>query len=194
MWGRKPKAGDAADASAAAAGRLKEAVRQARIETAERTSVVVDLRDAEMVRLELLNEALDPLFNEIPAEIELFDRGISRSDPPRLWLDAVAHVVMGRDKRQYRFVQDVRYGRNVLAESPDIKDVVQAVTHYVASRLVERERALGSQVDVSGPLLHGARKIWSGGRWRMLGVFLLGLMAGCAALFAVLGFAASRVH
>ena len=50
------------------ASRLKEAIRDARIETAERTGVVVDLRDAELARLELLNEALDPLFEEIPPE------------------------------------------------------------------------------------------------------------------------------
>ena len=89
---------------------------------AERSGVVVDLRDAELARLELLNEALDPLFNEIPPEIDLFDRGISRGDTPRLWIDVIAHVVMGRDKRRYRFVQDTRYGRKVLAESNDIAD------------------------------------------------------------------------
>mgnify|MGYP003338141517 CR=1 FL=1 len=44
-----------------------------------------DLRDAELARLELLNEALDPLFAEIPPDVELFDRGISRGDTPRLW-------------------------------------------------------------------------------------------------------------
>ena len=42
--------------------RLRDALRQARIEAADRTGVVVDLRDAEVARLEILNEALDPLF------------------------------------------------------------------------------------------------------------------------------------
>ena len=79
--------------------RLRDALRQARIEAADRTGVVVDLRDAEVARLEILNEALDPLFNEIPHDIELFDRGISQGDTPRLWIDMIAHVVMGRDKR-----------------------------------------------------------------------------------------------
>ena len=60
MWGRKRKAAEEAEAAPPSA--LKEAVRQARIESAERTGVVVDLRDAELARLELLNEALDPLF------------------------------------------------------------------------------------------------------------------------------------
>ena len=42
--------------------RLRDALRQARIEAADRTGVVVELRDAEVARLEILNEALDPLF------------------------------------------------------------------------------------------------------------------------------------
>ena len=46
--------------------RLRDALRQARIEAADRTGVVVDLRDAEVARLEILSEALDPLFAQIP--------------------------------------------------------------------------------------------------------------------------------
>ena len=46
--------------------RLRDALRQARIEAADRTGVVVDLRDAEVARLEILNEALDPLFARCP--------------------------------------------------------------------------------------------------------------------------------
>ena len=92
--------------------------------------------------LSLLNEALDPLFNEVPNDVELFDRGVSNGDIPRLWIDVVTHVEMGRDKRQYRFVQDTRYGRAVLAESYEVPAMVDAITRYVARRLVERERAL----------------------------------------------------
>src|SRR5579872_1344430 len=122
--------------------RLRDALRKARIEAADRTGVVVDLRDAEVARLEILNEALDPLFAQVPAEVDLFDRGISQGETPRLWLDVVAHVVMGRDKRIYRFVQDTRYGRIVLAESHDVPAIVDAVTDYVARRMVEREQAV----------------------------------------------------
>ena len=58
--------------------RLREALRQARIEAADRTGVVVDLRDAEVARLDILNEALDTLFRENPDQIDLFYRGISQ--------------------------------------------------------------------------------------------------------------------
>ena len=46
--------------------RLRDALRKARIEAADRTGVVVDLRDAEVARLEILNEALDPYSREFP--------------------------------------------------------------------------------------------------------------------------------
>ena len=124
---------------------LREALREARIEAATRTGVVVDLRDAEMARLELLHDELDPVFAEIPSDIELFDRGISRGDTPRLWIDAVAHVEMGRDKRIYRFVQDSRFGRIVLAESQASGDIAGAVTKYVARRMIDRERMLAGE-------------------------------------------------
>ena len=88
MWGRKPK--DAAAAEPQSPSQLKEAIHQARVEAAERTNVIIDLRDAELARLELLNEALNPLFAEVPPEVDLFDRGISRGETPRLWIDALA--------------------------------------------------------------------------------------------------------
>src|SRR6266478_7942385 len=116
--------------------RLRDALRQARIEAADRTGVVVDLRDAEVARLEILNEALDPLFAEVPEQVDLFDRGVSQGETPRLWIDVVAHVVMGRDKRIYRFVQDTRFGRIVIAESHEVSAIVDAVTDYVARPMV----------------------------------------------------------
>ncbi|KAH2818436.1 hypothetical protein KXV85_003719, partial [Aspergillus fumigatus] len=62
--------------------RLRDALRKARIEAADRTGVVVDLRDAEVARLEILNEALDPLFAQVPDTVDLFDRGISQGETP----------------------------------------------------------------------------------------------------------------
>ena len=183
MWGRRNKAEAAAPVTPKP---LKDAVREARIEAAERSGVVVDLRDADVARLELLNEALDPLFKDIPEGIELFDRGISRGDVPRLWIDVIAHVEMGRDKRQYRFVQDTRYGRTVLAESYEVADLVQAVTRYVARRLVERERALTDdapfgQATAQKMLEHEQRR----GRLRAIRTFIYGVVLAVAALIAL---------
>jgi hypothetical protein len=180
MW--EPKKTDTEPAGADRP--LKDAVREARIEAAERSGVVVDLRDADVARLELLNEALDPLFKEIPDDVELFDRGVSKGDIPRLWIDVVSHVEMGRDKRQYRFVQDTRYGRAVLAESYEVPALAQAVTQYVARRLVERERALSDDAEskVAQSVLRRTRRHR---HWRSVRTFIYGLIVGVAALFAL---------
>src|SRR5512140_1214657 len=165
--------------------RLREALRQARIEAADRTGVVVDLRDAEVARLEILNDALDPLFAQIPEQVDLFDRGISQGDTPRLWIDVVAHVLMGRDKRIYRFVQDTRFGRIVIAESHEVAAIVDAVTDYVARRMIEREHAL---VATPAPEPAAIEKPRRGGFW----IFALGFVVGAAALFGVALFATLR--
>jgi hypothetical protein len=192
MWGRRRKSDAPADAVAPSP--LTQAMHQARIEAAERTSVVVDLRDAEVARLELLNEALDPLFAEIPPEVELFDRGISRGDTPRLWLDAVAHVAMGRDKRVYRFLSDTRVGRHVLAESHEIADIVPAVTDYVARRLVERQRALDEDPGLVSRVGRGeAARFLRRRRWRAFGLVLLGFVLGLVGFFAAVLFFASKI-
>src|ERR1700709_1388753 len=165
--------------------RLRDALRQARIEAADRTGVVVDLRDAEVARLEIINEAPDPLFAQIPEKSDLFDRGISQGDTPRLWIDVVAHVLMGRDKRMYRFVQDTRFGRIVLAESHEVPAIVTAVTDYVARRMIEREHAL-----VATPMLEPVvvEKPRRGGFW----TFVLGFILGVLALFALALFASLK--
>src|ERR1700716_944987 len=175
----------ATDPTAEKPMRLRDALRQARIEAADRTGVVVDLRDAEVARLEILNEALDPLFEQIPERIDLFDRGVSQGENPRLWIDVVAHVLMGRDKRIYRFVQDTRFGRIVLAESHEVVAIVTAVTDYVARRMIEREHALVA-TPIPEPVV--VEKPRRGGFW----TFVLGFIVGAAALFGLALFATLR--
>ena len=163
--------------------RLRDALRQARIEAADRTGVVVELRDAEVARLEILNEALDPLFAEVPEQVDLFDRGVRQGETPRLWIDVVAHIVMGRDKRMYRFVQDTRHGRVVLAEAHDVPAIIKAVTDYVARRMIEREHAM-----VATPMVEPVEEVKprrSGRFWS----FVLGFILGAAALFGFAVFA-----
>jgi hypothetical protein len=163
-------------ARAEAAAPLRRAVREARIEAAERSAVVVDLRDAEAARLEMLNEAIDPVFKEIPSEhLDLFDRGLTQGTVPRLWLDNVAHVAMGHDKRTYRLLVDTQYGRRVLAESGEITPIVQAVTRYVARRLVAREQGLASAPD------QPVSRLYRGA----IPAFVIGVFAGVALLFLI---------
>ena len=121
---------------------LRDAIREVRTAEAERSDVVVELRDAERARLEMLAEELRSVFNEVPAEDEQFIFTVAAGTPPRLWIDMPSFVVLGRDRRTYRFLKDTRLGRTVILESAKLEDMADTITHYVAERIVERERAL----------------------------------------------------
>jgi hypothetical protein len=134
----------AADQGARPSDKLKLALRRARLDDAERTKVVAELRGAEIARLEMLRDALLPVAAEIPKDIDLFDIGLVSTDRPRLFIDMIGFVEMAHDRRTYRFVQDTRHGRVVLAESERMEPIVDAVTDYIARRLIEREKALAA--------------------------------------------------
>jgi hypothetical protein len=125
---------------------LKALIRRAKLDNAERSSVIAELRGAELARLELLRDALEPVFAQVPAEIELFDHGLVPGEKPRLFVDIIAFVEMARDRRLYRFVQDTRGGTIVLAESDKIEAMTEEIANYVARRLIEREKALSARL------------------------------------------------
>jgi hypothetical protein len=121
---------------------LATALRRARIENAEHSAAVADLRAAEIVRLELLADAIAPVLAQAPEDCDLFDLAVSPGERPRLFIDCIGFVEMDRDRRTYRFLQDTRHARIVLCESAEIDEIVEAATNYVAHRLIEREKAL----------------------------------------------------
>ncbi len=121
--------------------RLADAVRQAKIAAAQRSDVVVDIREADHARLEILLEELQPLLDELPPGDDYFDFFLSGGQHPRLWVDGTGNVVMARDRRTYRFVRETRLGRLTIAESTEPRAIAEAITDYVAERIVEREQA-----------------------------------------------------
>jgi hypothetical protein len=174
---------------------LAAAIRQARVENAERAEAIADLRELEMGRLRALESALKPVVDQAPPEVDLFDLALAPGDHPRLFLDMIAFVDMAHDRRTYRFYQDTRHGRVLIAESQSADAIAAAVADYVARRLVERERALAadwrvdgapapqSQTDASGP------RAWPIAKPRALGLPPSG---GTEALAASAGEPAAR--
>lgn len=123
---------------------LRQAMRRARQDNAERSGVVADLRGARLGRLELLAEALKPLIAQIPPDVDIFDIGLMPGANPRLFIDMIGFIEMGRDARVYRLLQDTRHGRMKIVESENVETMVDAVTDYVARRLLERDKALAA--------------------------------------------------
>ncbi len=158
---------------------LAAAIRRARVENAARAEAIADLREIEIGRLTLLESALKPVVGQAPPGVDMFDLALARGDHPRLFVDMIAFVDMAHDRRTYRFHQDTRNGRVLIAESMSIDAIAAAVANYVARRLIERERALATdwretqapeadqkapQAEANGPR---ARPI-AGGRARAL--------------------------
>ncbi|KQZ14359.1 hypothetical protein ASD44_09965 [Mesorhizobium sp. Root554] len=173
--------------------KLTDAIRDVKNALADRDDVVVDMREAHRMRLDLLAAELAPVFADVSADIDSFDFVVSSGLQPRLWIDAVSHVAMGRDRRTYRFLKDTRIGRVVLAESTDMKPVVDQVTKYVAERIVERQRMMEGGVepaivDLKRPAVQEAepplKAVSRPDRWSaffsVLGLITAGALAGLA--------------
>jgi len=127
---------------------LKLAIRKARVEEAERSEVIAELRGAEIARLEMLEEELRPALTDIPEDVDMVDMGLVQGERPRLFIDMIAFVEMARDRRTYRFVQATRYGRVVIAEGERMDPIISAVVDYVARRLIEREKSLAGDTTL----------------------------------------------
>lgn len=130
---------------------LTAALRRARLAQAERSDVIVDLRAAELARLELLRDEVAAVMRQVPPEhTSLFDGGLVPGYPPRLWIDILTFVEMARDKRTYRFLRDTREGRTTLHETLEPSDMTDRITDYVAHRIIERERAIAEERGPTG--------------------------------------------
>ena len=173
--------------------KLSDAIRDVKNAFADRDDVVVDMREAHRMRLDLLAAELAPVFADVPADMDNFDFVVSSGLQPRLWIDAVSHVAMGRDRRTYRFLKDTRIGRVVLAESTEMKPVADSVTRYVAERVVERQRMMEGGVEAAGmkraAVAEAEPPLRSPERSRGWSAFLSGL--GLVAAGALVGLAVS---
>jgi hypothetical protein len=187
---------DPAEQRSPSGTRLVEAIREVKNAAADRDDVVVEMREAQRMRLELLAAELAPIFADVPHDAG-FDFAISSGLQPRLWIDAVSHVTMGRDRRQYRFLRDTRLGRVVLAESHEIKPVADQVVRYIAERIVERERMLSGDVEevpTTRPAEPAkeeekATAVETPSRWRAFLSGVLLLLAGAAVGLVIAGIA-----
>lgn len=184
--------------------RLADVVREIKIREADRLDAVERDNEVARGRLELLADELDGVFEEAGGEEEGFDFSISHGPAPRLWVDAATHVSIAADGETFRVLRDGRGGRTVLAETDDVDKAADAVTRYVATRSLERERLFDAAATPEAlrreprPVPFGTtpaptglvevRRPSRGGRLaRAILWFLLGMVAGGGLLFLAFG-------
>jgi len=164
---------------------LREAIRKARLDEAERLDVTADARDGEIARLELLKSELETVFADVPKNDDRFNLALVPSKPARLWIDLFTYVAIDDGSGAYLFIRNSENGRRTLYSANNVADVADRITTYMAHEIVRRERMeaalleppprqkLVTESESSGP-----------GMSVVLSAFVIGIITGAAGLFA----------
>ena len=167
----------------AASRSLREAIRKARLEEAERLDLAADHRDGEIARLELLKAELEAVFAELPNHDDRFNLVLVPSRPARLWIDLFTYAAIDDASGVYLFIRNSENGRRTLFSSSNVADVADRITRYMAHEIVHRERLEASLI---GPNRVGrlgsepARPVT--GMGVVIAAFAIGLLTGAAGL------------
>jgi len=170
----------------AASRSLREAIRMARLEEAERLDLSADHRDGEIARLELLKADLETVFAELPAHDDRFNLVLVPSRPARLWIDLFTYAAIDDASGAYLFVRNSENGRRTLFSSSNIADIADRITRYMAHEIVRRERLEGprAEPDRLGGIGGGPTVSSGAGMGVVIAAFAIGLLTGAAGLLA----------
>jgi hypothetical protein len=167
----------------AASRSLREAIRKARLEEAERLDVTADLRDGEIARLELLKAELEAVFADIPKQDDRFNLALVPSRPARLWIDLFTYVAVDDGSGAYLFVRNSENGRRTLFSSTNVADMADRITNYMAHEIVRRERMEAALLE-PGSRQKIVMETETVGAGMVLWAFIIGVVTGAAGLFA----------
>ncbi len=169
----------------AASRSLREAIRKARLEEAERLDVTADHRDGEIARLELLKAELEMVFAEVPKHDDRFNLALVPSRPARLWIDLFTYVAVDEVTGAYLFIRNSENGRRTLFTAGNVADMTDRITTHVAHEIVRRERMEAALLE---PSPHRKILMEPDGAGPSMAVvlsaFVIGLVTGAAGLFA----------
>jgi hypothetical protein len=176
----------------AASRSLREAIRKARLEEAERLDLSADHRDGEIARLDLLKAELEAVFAEIPDHDDRFNLVLVPSRPARLWIDLFTYAAIDDASGAYLFVRNSESGRRTLFSSSNVADIADRITRYMAHEIVRRERIEGALVEPGRLGRIGTELTPSGAAIGVvIAAFAIGILTGAAGLLVAVWLSAS---
>lgn len=168
----------------AASRSLREAIRKARVEEAERLDATAHGRDGEIARLELLKAELESVFAELPPHDERFNLVLVPSRPARLWVDLFTYAAIDDASGAYLFVRNSENGRRTLYSSSVVVDMADRITRYIAQEIVRRERMETALAETGGAALLGVEQARAGTQLgTIVAAFAIGIITGAVGLF-----------
>jgi hypothetical protein len=169
----------------AASQSLRDAIRKARLDEAERLDAFADRRDGEIARLELLKSELEPVFAELPPHDDRFNLALVPSRPARLWIDLFTYAAIDDGSGAYLFVRNSEDGRRTLYSSGNVADIADRITRYIAHEVVRRERLEAALADSGrGPLLGIDAQKAGASLGVVIAAFAIGFITGVVGLFS----------
>jgi hypothetical protein len=167
----------------AASRSLRDAIRKARLEEAERLDLSADHRDGEIARLELLKAELEAVFAEIPDHDDRFNLVLVPSRPARLWIDLFTYAAIDDASGAYLFIRNSENGRRTLFSSTHVADIADRITRYMAHEIVHRERVEGAIGEFGRGSLIGREAAAPGAAMGVvIAAFAIGILTGAAGL------------
>jgi hypothetical protein len=167
----------------AASRSLREAIRRARVEEAERLDITADRRDGEIARLELLKTELEAVFAELPAHEDRFNLVLVPSRPARLWIDLFTYAAIDDLSGAYLLLRNSENGRRTLLSSTNVVEVADRITGYMAREIVRRERLEAALLE---PQPSAGAAACTPSLSVIISAFAIGLITGAAGLFAAI--------
>ena len=163
--------GEPASTGSGGLSALDRDVRRARLAQAAHFDALVDIRDAQTLRLAALDSELRRKLDREPDLAARLQVKLETGFPPRLWLDTISYVEMQPDPRTYRLVRQVTDGHETVAEGRELPAMVSAIRHHAAHRKVEADRA----AEASG---NGLARSWP----QVIIIWLTGFIFGVLSL------------
>lgn len=163
---------------------LREAIRSARLEEAERLDATADTRDGEIARLELLKAELESVFAELPQKDDRFNLVLAPSRPARLWIDLFTYVAIDDSSEAYLFIRNSESGRRTLFSANTVAEMADRITNYMAQEIVRRERMEAALLDTAPYRRTAVIAKESSGTGIVLAAFIIGVITGATGLFA----------
>jgi hypothetical protein len=162
---------------------LRDAIRKARLEEAERLDRSANNRDGEIARLDLLKAELEAVFAELPDHDDRFNLVLLPSRPARLWIDLFTYAAIDDASGAYLFVRNSESGRRTLFSSANVADIADRITRYMAQEIVRRERIEAAMIEPGRMSPTGADRAPSGTAMGVvIAAFAIGILTGAAGL------------
>ncbi len=158
---------------------LEREVRRARLAQAAHFDALVDVRDAQTLRLSALHADLKVKLGKNQQLASLLPLQMENGFPPRLWIDDISFVIMEPDPRTFTLMRQDASGRETIFSTRQMPEMIAKLQEYASHRLIEKQRSEAASGNSGGAANAQIVMAWlTGFTFGVLGMLILGYLLG----------------